>query len=173
MLGSKPPLTSVRGIRPRLRWICPRCRSRASGAIELHDPAEFAATGEVLSQEHPIASLEELRAIARETEIDFDELTRNVNDLLTDLPSCTVADVLARYPATQGVGSVVGLLAIAAEQGTVDDEPEVLVWQGSDGVARAALVAAHQIHRSSGMTELTEDGCRDRRDVGALARRHR
>jgi hypothetical protein len=114
------------------------------GAVELYDPAEFAATAEVLSHEPAIASLEELRAIARETEIDFDELARNVNDVLADLPTCTVADVLARHPATQGVGSVVGLLAIAAEQGTVDDEPEVLIWQGSDGVARAALVAAHR-----------------------------
>lgn len=114
------------------------------GAVETYDPAEFAATADVPSQEPAIASLEELRALARETEIDFDELTRNVNDVLAESPSCTVADVLARHPATQGVGSVIGLLAIAAEQGTVDDEPEVLVWQGSDGVARAALVAAHR-----------------------------
>ena len=114
------------------------------GAIDLHDPAEFAATEEIVTQTTSLASLEELRAIARETEIDFDELTRNVNDLLAEVPSCTVADVLARYPATQGVGSVIGLLSIAAEQGTVDDEPEVLAWQGADGVPRAAIVAAHR-----------------------------
>ena len=114
------------------------------GAVDLFDPAEFAATGEVPSQELAVASLEELRAIARETEIDFDELARNVNDLLAGSASCTVADVLARHPATQGVGSVVGLLALAAEQGTVDDEPEILSWHGSDGVPRAALVAAHR-----------------------------
>ena len=114
------------------------------GAIELHDPAEFAATGEVLSQAASVASLEELRALARETEIDFDELTRNINDLLADVQSCTVGDVLARYPATQGAGSVIGLLSLAAEQGTMDDEPEVLAWQGADGVARAALVAAYR-----------------------------
>jgi hypothetical protein len=114
------------------------------GAIELHDPAEFAATGEVVSQTSSVASLDELRALARETEIDFDELTGNINDLLADVASCTVGDVLLRYPATQGVGSVIGLLSIAAEQGTVDDEPEVLAWRGSDGVARAALVAAYR-----------------------------
>jgi hypothetical protein len=67
-----------------------------------------------------------------------------VNGLLAEVPSCTVADVLARYPATQGVGSVVGLLSIAAEQGTVDHVPEVLSWRGADGVARAALVATHR-----------------------------
>lgn len=114
------------------------------GVVETFDPAEFDAATDVPSQDAGIASLEELRALARETEIDFDELTHNVNELLADRPSCTVADVLARFPATQGVGSVVGLLAIAAEQGTVDDEPELLAWQGSDGTARTALVAAHR-----------------------------
>ena len=114
------------------------------GAIDLHDPAEFAAVGEVLSQQASVANLEELRALARETEIDFDELTRNINDLLGEVRSCTVGDVLARHPATQGVGSVIGLLQIAAEQGTVGEEPEVLAWRGADGVARAALVAAHR-----------------------------
>lgn len=114
------------------------------GEIELHDPAEFAATGEVVTHAVSRASLDELRDIARETEIDFDELTRNVNALLTELPTCTVADVLSRFPATQGAGSVIGLLALAAEQGTADDEPELLAWQGADGVARTAIVAAHR-----------------------------
>ncbi|MFC8680205.1 DUF3375 domain-containing protein [Microbacterium ureisolvens] len=114
------------------------------GAVEAFDPAEFDATADVPSRDAAIASLEELRAMARETEIDFDELTLNINNVLADRPSCTVADVLARFPATQGVGSVIGLLAIAAEQGTVDDEPELLAWEGADGVARSALVAAHR-----------------------------
>lgn len=114
------------------------------GALDLHDPAEFAATEEVTPIEIEVASLDELRALARETEIDFDELTRNVNDVLAKLPSCTVADVLARHPATQGVASIVGLLALAAAQGTVDDEPEILEWTSVGGVPRAAVIAAHR-----------------------------
>lgn len=114
------------------------------GVLEVHDPAELDATADVSTQETAVASLEELRTLARETEIDFDELTRNVNQVLASRSTCTVADVLAVYPATQGVGSVVGLLSLAAEQGTVDDEPEVLVWRGADGMTRAALVAAHR-----------------------------
>lgn len=116
----------------------------SAGELELHDPAELAATAEVPVHETELASIEELRALARETEIDFDELTRNVNDVLSELPSCTVADVLARHPATQGVGSVIGLLALAADQGTIDDEPEALRWRGADEVDRTAVVAAHR-----------------------------
>lgn len=114
------------------------------GAVDLHDPAELAATEVVLEHETAVASLEELRAVARETEIDFAELAHNVNTVLAELRTCTVADVLARYPATQGVGSIVGLLSLAADQGTIDDEPEVLSWEGSDGVARTAVIAAHR-----------------------------
>ena len=54
------------------------------------------------------------------------------------------AKKLRVFPLPQAVGSVIGLLSIAAEQGTVDDEPEVLAWQGADGVPRAAIVAAHR-----------------------------
>lgn len=114
------------------------------GAIELHDPAEFAVTADISVHVTGFASLEELRALARETEIDFDELTGNVNDLLHEVGTCTVAEVLARYPATQGVGSIIGLLAIAAEQGVVGDDTEVLRWHGLDEVERAALVTAHR-----------------------------
>jgi hypothetical protein len=105
---SKPPRIRGHGIRHLSPWISGVAMSSV-GAIDLHDPAEFAATEQVVTHTAQLASLEELRAIARETEIDFDELTRNVNDLLAEASSCTVADVLARYPATQGVGSVIGL----------------------------------------------------------------
>ncbi|KAB1659681.1 DUF3375 domain-containing protein [Pseudoclavibacter chungangensis] len=114
------------------------------GALELDDPAEFAATDEVTAAVVTVADLDELRALARETEIDFDELTRNVNDVLSQLPSCTVAEVLAHHPATQGVASVIGLLTLAAAQGTVDDELESVAWTSTAGVPRAAVIPAHR-----------------------------
>ncbi|TDX79513.1 uncharacterized protein DUF3375 [Rathayibacter sp. PhB151] len=114
------------------------------GSIDLHDPAELDATAEIHENPAAVADLTHLRALARETEIDFDELIRNTNDLLAARGSCTVAEVLHVHPATQGVGSVVGLLALAAEQGTVDDELEVLSWRGTDEIPRTAVVAAHR-----------------------------
>lgn len=128
----------------RLRLDLSAVSMSSVGAVDPHDPAEFAATGELAEHTPELADLEQLRSLARETEIDFDELSRNINDLLAEHPSCTVAEVLARHPATQGVGSVVGLLALAAEQGTVDEEPELLSWWGADGVERAAVVPAHR-----------------------------
>lgn len=114
------------------------------GAIDLHDPAELAATEEIITHETSEADFAELRAIARETEIDFDELTRNVNAVLAEVPSCTVGEVLSQFPATQGIGSVVGLLMLAAEQGTHEETQEELSWVGVDKVERSAMVSTHR-----------------------------
>lgn len=114
------------------------------GALRLHDPAEFDAGQPVTVNEAAVADLAALREQARLTEIDFDELTRNINAVLTEQPMATVGDVLAAYPATQGVASVVGLLSLAAVYGTTDDVLEHLAWTGVDGVQRSAKVMLHR-----------------------------
>jgi hypothetical protein len=122
------------------------------GAVRLHDPAELDATAPIMVHESGQADLASLRALARATEIDFSELTRNVNALLGEGERCTVADVLERFPATQGVASVVGLLALAANQGVVEsaesitgaESTETVRWRGSDDTQRAATVPIHR-----------------------------
>lgn len=115
------------------------------GAIRLHNPTDFDASDTALeSDEGEALSLEELKAIARQTEIDFPELVANVNAAFSEAGAVTVADVLERYPATQGVASVVGLLSLAADQGTINDETERVGWDGADGVHRRARVNAHR-----------------------------
>jgi hypothetical protein len=115
------------------------------GAIRLHDPADFDASGtELESDEGDTVSLEELRAVARQAEIDFTELAANANAAFAEAGAVTVGQVLDRYPATQGVASVVGLLSLAADQGVIDDETEEIAWHGADGVYRRARVASHR-----------------------------
>jgi len=113
-------------------------------ALRLHDPAEYDAGEPVTVNETGVADLAALRELARLTEIDFDELTTNVNAVLSGRPSATVGEVLAAFPATQGVASVVGLLSLAAVYGAVEDAVEHLAWTGVDGAARAADVVQHR-----------------------------
>ena len=108
------------------------------GAIRLHDPAELDASAPIIEHVAGTADLEALRALARETEIDFSELARNVNAVLAEVEQCTVAEVLEQHPASQGVASVVGLLTLAANQGTTIDGIETVRWHGVDKAARAA-----------------------------------
>lgn len=114
------------------------------GTVTLHDPAEFDAGGPVHTIEVAEANLAAIRLIARETEIDFDELRADVNDLLLSAASCTVGEVLAQHPASQGVASVVGLIALAAAQGVRTDATERVAWQGGDGVERSTVVPEHR-----------------------------
>lgn len=117
---------------------------RSVGELSLHDPREF-DPGEPLDDDEPdVTGFEALATLARESEIDFAELIRNIDDVLGDDGPRTVGDVLASHPASQGVASVVGLLSLATRHGEIDDDAvEHLEWDGLDGVRRRASVSRH------------------------------
>ena len=114
------------------------------GAIRLDDPSEYEAAASVTTHEAAQADWAELRALARETEIDFAELTANVNAALETSAQPSVAEVLRTYPATQGVASIVGLLSLAADFGRSDPTTERLAWTRPDGVASSAEVPTYR-----------------------------
>jgi len=78
--------------------------------------------------------LEQIRAIIRESEIDMRELQQNVSRTLEKTGVASISDVLTSFPATQGFGSVVGLVYIALqsrESGAaieIDGQTEVVQW---------------------------------------------
>ncbi len=144
----------------------PYMQMTSFGSLTLHDPSDFDA-GEPLEEEEPgAADLAGLLEKARETEIDFEELRANVTDIFEDDPllsEVSVSMVLERFPATQGVASVVGLVALATTYGrTVPDSMEVLSWQGLDGTDRQALVK-QQVFTRPRWTEYIESGVVGRR----------
>ncbi|WP_113905371.1 MULTISPECIES: DUF3375 domain-containing protein [Brevibacterium] len=116
----------------------------SAGEVSLHDPEEFDAGAALTEAAEASFDLEELKAVARESEIDFSELIDNVNDALTTASEVSVAEVLDRHPATRGLASVVGLLSLAATHGRLDPETvDDLTWTGVDGRSRSASVRRH------------------------------
>ncbi|WP_141014949.1 DUF3375 domain-containing protein [Nocardioides sambongensis] len=114
------------------------------GELAPHDPTDYDTGSTLPDAETESIDLSALAAIARESEIDFAELIDNVNRVLGNQESASVADILRATPATQGLASVVGLLSLALANGEVrDDGHEQLAWTGVDGVDRAADVAVH------------------------------
>lgn len=114
------------------------------GALRLHDPSELDASSPVTVNETGLVDLASLREHARETEIDFDELVANVNNVLEHKERATIAEVLNVWPATQGLASIVGLLTLAAAHGVIDqDATERISWEGIDKVQRESTVARH------------------------------
>lgn len=89
-------------------------------------------------------SLTALRAMARDSEIDVDELRGHVNDVVDRGQTATVASVLAAHPASQGAASVVGLLTLAEEHATTTGGTEDVSWRSSRGVVRRAVLTQHQ-----------------------------
>lgn len=85
-------------------------------------------------------SIEDVEELVRHSEIDFRSLRANIKALLLETSQVTVGQLLARFPAEQGFGSVVGYVALGAKHGEVAYGAEVVHWQGSDGVERSARV---------------------------------
>ena len=112
-------------------------------ALKLHNPADFEASADVVRHEAAPVDIEELRALARASEIDVAELAGSVNRTLEERSAATIAEVLALHPATQGVASVVGLLVLAEEHARPLDGREDIHWTSTQGVPRRGTVGRH------------------------------
>lgn len=111
--------------------------------LELRSPAAATAPpieDAVVEEARPI-TLAELHEQVREEEIDFDELTGNVNACLEARgEGATIAEVLAAHPATQGIASVAGLMMLAANQGMRAGGAETVCWRSKSGQMRKARI---------------------------------
>jgi len=86
--------------------------------------------------------IEDVEALVRHSEIDFRTLRRNIEAVLRETSQASIADVLARFPAEQGFGSVVGYVALGAKHGEVTGVLQHVHWQGKDGKHRSARIPA-------------------------------
>ncbi|RME35913.1 MAG: DUF3375 family protein, partial [Gammaproteobacteria bacterium] len=94
-------------------------------------------------------SLETVRELVARSEIDFRSLRAQVDRLLARTPQVSVAEVLEAYPAEQGLGSVVGLLAMAAREGIQGEARDRVCWEGKDGATRCAWIPRLYFVRAS------------------------
>jgi hypothetical protein len=113
------------------------------GSIRLHNPAEFDASAPIETMANDEVDIVALRLLARDTEIDFGELIGHVNLVLDDSARASVGDVLHRFPATQGVASVVGLISLADAQGVRLETTETVRWVNAAGLPQRALVPGY------------------------------
>lgn len=122
-------------------------RSTPVSRLVLKNPAESRAVTveSIEAVKSEMVTIEQLRELARQTEIDFEELVQNVNHCLAyareSRQACvSVGDVLKNSPATQGVASLVGLIELALDQGHRGDGFELVQWQVKTGGWRFANI---------------------------------
>ena len=109
------------------------------GRLALHVPSEVQAPQDVVTHTGQSVDWETLRALVREAEIDFDELSGDITEAVDALGPVTVAQVLDRHPATQGLASVVGLYVLGTRYGKAAPGTEQITWV-HDGVTTHAVL---------------------------------
>ncbi|PNU19709.1 DUF3375 domain-containing protein [Geothermobacter hydrogeniphilus] len=116
------------------------CRLRSFSQLVLHDPSLQAEAEPMGDGEAAPIDLDTVSELVAQSEIDFRSLKADILACLENCTQVTIAEVLRSFPASQGLGSVVGLLALASRHGMDGKETEQVVWTGDDGVTRAAQI---------------------------------
>ncbi|WP_373989478.1 DUF3375 domain-containing protein [Duganella sp. BuS-21] len=106
----------------------------------LHDPALQALPGGMQEGEAAPIGLDTVSELVAQSEIDFRSLQVHVRAVLALQSQASVADVLRAYPATQGLGSVLGLLALGSRHGVIGEHHETVSWTGGDDQPRSARI---------------------------------
>lgn len=106
----------------------------------LHDPALQALPGKMQDGAAAPIDLESISGLVAQSEIDFRTLTANVRAVLAERTQASIGDILLAYPAEQGLGSVVGLLALGSRHGVTAQDSETVSWLGGDDQRRSARI---------------------------------
>ena len=115
-------------------------RVRSIAQWSLYDPAGRVTDVHMPDADPSELDFEHLSGLLRMSEIDFRSLRKNVREVLDRQAQASIADVLAKFPATQGLGSVVGYIALGVKHGVRAQASELVSWQGQDEVRRSARV---------------------------------
>ena len=108
----------------------------------LHDPSDEAAPGSMADAEAPDIDLEMVRDLVAMSEIDFRTLAANIRAVLLDTAQASIAEVLRRFPALQGLGSIVGYLALGSRHGVLAGGVEMVDWRAGNGEWRHGRISA-------------------------------
>ncbi|CAN7494334.1 DUF3375 domain-containing protein [Polaromonas sp. LjRoot131] len=122
-------------------WL-PSAQLRSAAQWRLYDPADRAAPGGMEDAPESSMSLQDIASMVRNSEIDFGLLRRNIYECLQHSPVVGIEELLRVYPASQGLGSVVGYIHLALRYGQVTPSIAQVNWTGMDAVARSAVVPA-------------------------------
>jgi hypothetical protein len=116
-------------------------RIRSLSQWVLFDPSLNAIQGGMSPGGALEIDLETIGSLLAHSEIDFRTLRQNIGHCLKEAAQVSIGDVIAQFPARQGLGSVVGYLVLGGQAGVfVPDSVETVAWVGEDGVNRRARI---------------------------------
>lgn len=116
------------------------CRLWSLSQWVLYDPSLQAVPGQMVDGDAPAIDLDSIGELVAQSEIDFRTLKANILAVLKQRSQASVAAILEAFPAAQGLGSIVGLLALGSRHGYRVDHSETVTWMGGDGQQRIARI---------------------------------
>jgi hypothetical protein len=122
-------------------WL-PSAQLRSAAQWRLDDPSERAAPGGMDDAPTSSMSLQDIASMVRSSEIDFGSLRRNIYQRLQESPVVGIEELLRQYPASQGLGTVIGYIYLALRHGKVGETDVRVSWTGLDDIERSAKVPA-------------------------------
>lgn len=108
--------------------------------FRLHDPSLDRVDAGIPLAEAAEISLEAVSELVAHSEIDFRSLKGHAEALLVEREQISIAEILDVHPAEQGLGSVVGYMALGSRHGVLAQRKEAVHWRGLDGVERRAHI---------------------------------
>lgn len=111
------------------------------GTRRLHEPVEPMLPDPLVPEAVDAPALEMLYAAIAQSDIDFRALRANVRTLLSERSQCSIGSLIERFSAPQGLGTVIGYLALGVEHGELaPHRAETVAWSTADGQPRQARV---------------------------------
>lgn len=108
--------------------------------LKLADPGAEVITSTVEAFEPDEGDPEALYQAVRESEIDLEELMEAVRETVEVTGGASIGKVLERHPATQGLGSIVGLVYLALRHGLRQEGRERISFEEEGGGIRLATI---------------------------------
>lgn len=108
--------------------------------LVLYDPALQSLPAQMNYGGSLHIGLENIVELLSQSEIDFRTIKSNICAVLQQNAQASIADVLEKFPATQGLGSVVGLIALGSRHGFKMESNENVAWIGNDEQKRSACI---------------------------------
>jgi len=137
-LSIKDEVKATEGLEYSLELSSSRLQSLSQWV--LYDPSLQVVPELMREGEAAPIDLESVSELVVQSEIDFRLLKEHVCDILEQRDQASIGDVLELFPATQGLGSVIGLLALGSRHGLKGDSVETVNWVGEDDQARCARI---------------------------------
>jgi len=115
---------------------------RSASQLVLYDPSQRVTNVGMDEAAPSEIGLDAISELVRQSEIDFRTLKEHILSLLANQTQASIRQLLESFPAEQGLGSVVGYVALGAKHGEITEDTELVSWEGDDEVIRCARIPA-------------------------------